>query len=206
MKRLFNGLAVGLAIGVWLAGTWVVAQGTVSAIMHLGSIANPVSVQHTNGVQHFNDFTNLGRVAQNFYASAAAAGATGTETAITLTKSAGTAATSTATSFVITSGKKFRITHISVATRGNAVATIQSTTFNLRINTAGAVTTTSTPIVFSARSATPAVASDWDRYVLPIPEGFEIAGDGTLQFGMTAAATYTTNAPTWDVNIEGYEY
>ena len=37
-------------------------------------------------------------------------------------------------------------------------------------------------------------------------DGLEIPGDGTLQFGVTAAATYTTNAPTWDVVIIGYEY
>jgi hypothetical protein len=31
-------------------------------------------------------------------------------------------------------------------------------------------------------------------------------GDGTLQIGVTALATYTTNAPTWDVQIIGYEF
>lgn len=152
------------------------------------------------------DMHNSGRTHVNYYAVAAAAGATGAETAITLTKSSGTAATTTGASFVVTAGKRFRITHLSVATRGNATATIQTTTFNLRINTAGAVTTTSTPIVFSARSATPATASAWDRYIIPIPDGFEIAGDGTLQFGITANSTYTTNAPTWDVTIMGFEY
>lgn len=152
------------------------------------------------------DMKDSGRTHVNYYAVAAAAGATTVETAITLTKSSGTSATTTGTSFVITSGKRFRITHLSVATRGNATATIQSTTFNLRLNTGGAVTTTSTPVLFSARSATPATASAWDRYIISIPDGFEIAGDGTAQFGITAAATYTTNAPTWDVNIIGFEY
>lgn len=141
-----------------------------------------------------------------FYAVAAAAGTTGTETAITLTKAADTGATSSAASFVITSGKRFRITSITLATRGNATATVQSTTFNLRINTGGAVTTSSTPIVLSARSATPATASVMDRFQLPIPDGLEYTGDGTIQFGITAAATYVTNAPTWDVVITGFEY
>jgi hypothetical protein len=149
---------------------------------------------------------NSGRTHVNYFAVAAAAGATTIETAITLTKSSGTAATTTGTSFVIPAGKRFRITALSVATRGNATATIQTTTFNLRINTGGAVTTTSTPILLSARSATPATASAWDRVMIPIPDGFEIAGDGVLQFGITAAATFTTNAPTWDVTIIGFEY
>lgn len=163
------------------------------------------AVQATRGVQ-VQRIQDAGRVSLSFYAVAAAAGTTGTQTAITLTKSADTGATTTGTSFVVTSGKRFRITHISVATRGHNTATAQTTTFNLRVNTAGAVTTASTPIVFSARSATPAVANDWDRYVLALPDGHEILGDGTLQFGITAAATYTTNAPTWDVNIMGFEY
>jgi hypothetical protein len=151
--------------------------------------------------------TDTDRTELRFYAVAAAAGTTGTETAITLTKSSGTSATTTGTSFVVTNGKRFKITHISIATRGHNTATAQTTTFNLRINTAGAVTTTSTPIILAARSATPATANAWDRYVMTLPaDGLELVGDGTMQFGITAAATYTTNAPTWDVVIIGYEY
>lgn len=134
------------------------------------------------------------------------AGTSGTETAISLTKSSGTSATSTGSSFVVASGKKFHITSFSVATRGHATATAQATTFSLRVNPAGAVTTSTTPITFSARSATPATASSWDRYVIPIPDGYEIAGDGTLQFGVTGNGIYVTNPPTWDVTITGFEY
>ena len=55
--------------------------------------------------------------------------------------------------------------------------------------------------------AVAATASAWDRVVITLPgDGIEIVGDGTLQFGVTAAATYTSNAPTWDVCIIGYEY
>lgn len=146
------------------------------------------------------------RTALNYYAVAVAAGTTGTETLFTLTKSSGTAATSTATTFTPTSGKRFRITGISVATRGNVTATVQTTTFNFRLNTAGACLVSSTPIWLAVRSATPATASAWDRVLVPIPDGYEIAGNGTLQFCVSAAATYTTNAPTWDVWITGFEY
>lgn len=152
------------------------------------------------------DLKDSGRTAINFYAIAAATGLTTVETAITLTKSSGTAATSTGTSFVVTNGKRYRITAISFATRANAVATAQSTTFNFRINTGGAVTTSSTPVVLSARSASAATASAWDRVYIDLLEGYEITGDGTLQFGITAAATFAVNAPTWDVYISGYEY
>lgn len=152
------------------------------------------------------DLKDAGRTELRYYAVAAAAGTTGTETAITLTKSSGTAATSTGTSHTPTNGKRFRITSIIFATRGHATATIQTTTFNLRVNTGGAVTTSSTPVVLSVRSATPATASAWDRVTIDLGEGWEIVGDGTLQFGVTAAATYTTNAPTWDCCIIGYEF
>lgn len=150
---------------------------------------------------------NDSRTFVHYFAVAAAAGTTGTETAITLTKSPSAgSATSTGASFTPTSGKRFRISSISFATRGHATATIQTTTFSLRVNTAGATTTTSN-VWFQARSATPATASAWDRYAIVFgDEGPELVGDGTLTFGVTAAATYTTNAPTWDVVITGYEY
>lgn len=136
-----------------------------------------------------------------------AAGATGVETAITLIKSVDNASTVSAASFVVTTNKRFRITTIVLASRGHATATAQITTFNFRINTSGAVTTSSTPILFSIRTATPATALAWDRFYVPIPDqGIEILGNGTLQFGMSANAVYTTNAPTWDVFIVGEEY
>lgn len=167
---------------------------------------SPVLAQLLPSSGQVQDTHDVTRTAVNYYAVAVAAGTTTTETLITLTKSSGTGATSTGTSFVPTSGKKFRITAISVATRGNATATVQTTTFNFRLNTAGACIVTSTPIWLAARSATPATASAWDRLNLEIPEGYEIAGNGTLAICASAAATYVTNAPTWDITITGYEY
>ena len=171
-------------------------------------IALPTITKGTQGSTGITtqDMHDAGRTSIVYYATGVAAGTTTTETAITLTKSSGTSSTSSAASFVITSGKRFRITAIAFATRGNSTATVQTTTFSFRINTGGAVTTSSTPILLQMRSATPATASAWDRVLMPIPEGFEILGDGTIQFGITANATYTTNAPTWDVMIMGYEY
>jgi len=151
--------------------------------------------------------THTGRTFMQLWATAAAAGTTGTETAITLTRSpAPGSATTTGTSWTPTSGKRFRITSVTFATRGHATATIQTTTFSLRVNTAGATTTTSN-VLLAGRCATPATASAWDRVQFFFDDmGLELVGDGTLTFGVTAAATYTTNAPTWDVMITGYEY
>lgn len=141
-----------------------------------------------------------------YSATAVASGTTGTETAITLTRSSDLTATTTGTSFVFPSGKSFRITGIVLASRGHNTATAQVTTFNLRVNTGGAVTTTSTPILLKFRTMTGATANAVDRVVLNFNEPLQLVGDGTAQFGITANAVFTTNAPTWDVLITGYEY
>ncbi len=92
----------------------------------------------TKGTQGINgsmvqQLRDSGRTELHFYATAFAAGATGVETLFTLTRSADQATTSTATTFTPTSGKRFRITGITFATLGNAVATAETTTFNLRV-------------------------------------------------------------------------
>lgn len=142
----------------------------------------------------------------NFYAIAAAAGSTGTETAVSLTKSRSTEATAAANSHTIPSGKTLAITMIQFQHVGHATATTAATTWNVRVNTGGAVTTSSTPIIESARTSTPATTGAVDRVQLFFDPPIEIAGDGTKAIGVTAASTYTTNAPTWDVNIIGYEF
>lgn len=171
-------------------------------------VTPPTLTKGTQGATGFStqDLKDAGRTAVIYYATAAAAGTTGTETAITLTKASGTSATSTAVSFAPTSGKRFRIQQLLVSAVGHATGTTQATTFALRINTAGAVITTSTPIVWKGRVQTPATTLAYQQISIPIPDGYEILGDGTLQFGVTANAVYTTNAPTWDVTLIGYEY
>lgn len=200
-------------------GTVTVTQGTAANLnatvvgtgtfaTQVSSITPPTLTKGTQGATGFStqDLKDAGRTPVRYFAVAAAAGTTGTETAISLTRSSANSATSAAVSWAPTSGKTFRIQAITFATRGNNTATAQTTTFNFRVNTAGAVATNSTPIELAVRSATPATANAWDRVLVSIPDGWEIAGDGTLQFGVTAAATYVTNAPTWDVTIIGYEY
>jgi len=141
-----------------------------------------------------------------FCANGHASGATGVETIITLRKSSGTGATTTGTTFVIPISKTFIITGILFGVKGHNTATNSQTTFNVRINTGGNVIASTTPILLSARVCTTAVANTYDRVIVPITEGYELFGTGTLQIGVSAASTFTTNAPTWDVLITGYEY
>lgn len=147
------------------------------------------------------------RTVIHFWANGVASGTTGTETAITLTRSSSAGgATTSAASYTPTSGKRFRISSIAVASRGNSTATAQVTTFSIRVNTAGAVTTTSN-IWLAARSATPGTALAYDRFLMQFGDlGPSLVGDGTLQIGVTANAVFTTNAPTWDVQITAYEF
>ena len=97
-------------------------------------------------------------------------------------------------------------TTTTVGSRGHNTATAQVTTFSLRINTGGAVTTGSTPKILNIRTMNGATANAVDRITIPFADPYIIYGDGTLQFGMTANAVFVTNAPTWDVLITGYEY
>ena len=152
------------------------------------------------------DQKDTGRTSVVFYANAVASGSTGVETAITLSLSSGTSAVTTGSSFVVTSGKTLRINSIILASRGNATATAQITTFSLRLSTSGAVTTTTTPVLFGVTTATPATVQAWDRCVIDIPDGYEIAGNGSVQIGLTANAVFSSNAPTWFATITGYYY
>lgn len=177
----------------------------------LVSVGGVPLVDQTKGVQAASFLpvqaaVDTGRTPIQLWATAVASGATNTETAITLTRSVSPGGTvTTGTSYTPTSGKTFRITAIVFGSRGNTTATAQVSNFSIRVNTSGAVTTTS-PALITAGTATPATALSWDRYALPIPDGLEIHGTGTLQFGVTAIATFTTNAPTWYVTITGFEY
>ena len=150
-----------------------------------------------------------GRTLVQFYATGVASGTTGTETAVNLAKAGtlGNAPAGGAASLVPPPGKRFRITSLTFAARGNVTATAQVTTFNIRVNAAGAVTTSSTGILLQVRVATPATALAWDRFTITFEDdGPELVGDGTLQWGVTANAVYVTNAPTWDVLVTGYEF
>jgi hypothetical protein len=148
-----------------------------------------------------------GKTIVHFWALGVAAGATTVETAINLTRSgAAGSATTSGTSHVLTNGKRLRITSLMFASRGNATATAQVTTFTIRVNSTGAVTTTS-PAWLAARTASPATALAWDRTAVALgDDGPEILGNGTIQLGVTANAVFTTNAPTWDVLLTAYEF
>jgi hypothetical protein len=176
----------------------------MSIIIKGGASINLAEVTSNNELKVFSEPV---RTTINIYGSALAVGATTVEAALTLSKSAGTAAASSAASFVVTAGKRFRITSIVLAQVGSATATLATSIFRLRVNPTGAVTTATTPVIWqSPRILTPATASAYQQFSLPIPFGMDIFGDGTLQFGFTVNSTFVTNAPTVDIAVSGYEF
>jgi hypothetical protein len=168
---------------------------------------NDGDIAKANPLPVFN--INTAKATINLWAVAAAAGATGVEAAINLIKSGvnGAAPAAAAASIVLTNGKRFRVTSMAFSSRGNVTATAQNTVFSVRVNNAGAVTTTSNAW-FSVKTETPASALAQDRYVVDFGnDGPELAADtATFNIGVTAKATFVTNAPVWDVAITGYEY
>jgi hypothetical protein len=195
------------------SGGDVIATDDIGGVKHqrvkveYGADGSATDVSNSTPLPTFD--RHDGRTLVQLYATGVAAGATGVETAVALAKAGtlGSAPAGAANSLVPTSGKRFRITSITFASRGNATATAQVTTFAIRVNAAGAVTTSSTGILLLVRTATPATALAWDRFTVTFEDdGPELVGDGTLQWGVTANAVFVTNAPTWDVLITGYEF
>lgn len=148
----------------------------------------------------------LTRKAVQYYAVAIASGTTGTETAITLSKGRGSETVTTSVAPIIPTGKTFAVNFIQLQHIGHTTGTTAVTNWSLRRNDGGAVATNTTPIILAARTATPPTAQAVDRVQIFFDPPMEIVGDGTKTFGITANSVFSTNAPTWDVLIEGYEY
>lgn len=146
------------------------------------------------------------RTLVSYFANGFAVPATSVEGAVTLTRAYGVTANTTGTSFVLTAGRRFRITNFVIGMTGNAVATAANIIFRLRYSASGAVTTTTTPILLQARAGSPAMAGGSEHIAVNIPDGMELYGDGNAQIGITCLCNVSLNAPTGDVNIVGYEY
>lgn len=184
--------------------------GNIPAVVNVSTVG-VVPMTLTKGTQGSVGFTiqelkDAGRIPMIWSVAASTVGATTVDSGLTLTKSSGTASTFTCKTCQITSGKTLRIQAIQMSSLGNAVATAQSTTFKIRTVTSGnCLSGISTPLALTVRTATPATASAWDRYSLPIPDGYELPST-IIAFCVDVNSTFTANAPTADITIIGYEY
>ena len=124
------------------------------------------------------------------------------ETLLTISRSVGGAAAANAASFgVSAAGKVLRITAMEFQVRSGAAAAAFAQ-FRVRYNPGGAATAASEPFAFADLGNTEAVIGAARSHVMPIPEGFEVAG--AAQIGVTAAAQATSNVLT--IALIGYEY
>jgi len=132
------------------------------------------------------------------------------ETLLTMTFSSNGAATSTFSSRTITSGKRMRFQAVTLEVEGLGSGTApQRAYLRLRVNTAGA-TTTSSPLqtVWSCAN-NPAVVKTAQVQHFDIPDGLEFLGDGTVTFGLSLETPdWVTSTATGraKITILGYEY
>jgi hypothetical protein len=168
------------------------------------TVVGPTLTKGTQGSAGFSvqDLKDSGRTFVTFTATGIA-GVTG-EALISFSQNKGGTVTAGVTSYTITSGKTFRIQSINISVRAGAAAVPFSRCI-LRSNTGGATTATSAVVyncgeVFGI-SATIGVGG---QEMINFPDGLEIAGNGTVSFGMSHLDQATTNVI--NVTICGYEY
>lgn len=115
-----------------------------------------------------------------------AAPAAAAEALATMTLSLGGAATTAFSSRVIASGKRLRISaavlHVEALGSGTAP---QRAYLRMRSNGAGATVAASPLQWLLPVAVSPAAVNAGAQAALPLPDGFELAGDGTRTFGFT---------------------
>lgn len=192
---------------VAVTGTFWQATQPVSGTV---TITPPTLTKATQGstglsVQNLKDAgrTTLAMTAEFAFAQTA-------ETLLTMTLSSNGATTTTFTSRTITSGKRFRVQSaiLQVELLGSGT-TPQRAYLRMRANTAGA-TTASSPLQWILPcGVTTAIVKATNWASLEIPDGFELAGDGTATFGFTLETpewVTTTATGRAKITVFGFEY
>jgi len=168
-----------------------------------GNAVNTV-VKGTQGARALTtqDIKDSGRSYLTLTATAAA-GVTA-EALFSMSENRAGTVTGAVSSYTITSGKTLRITAMTLSVRA-AAAAVPFSRATLRSNTAGATTAASAvvfqlPEVFGI-AATIGVGG---QISIDIPDGLEIAGNGTISIGVSHLDQATTNIINF--TLVGYEY
>jgi hypothetical protein len=132
------------------------------------------------------------------------------ETLLTMTLSSNAGSTTTFSSRVITSGKRLRLQSaiIQVELLGSGTAP-QRAYLRMRANTAGATTTSSALQWILPVGATTAIVKGSNWASIELPDGFELAGDGTATFGFSLETPdWVTSTATGraKITVIGFEY
>jgi hypothetical protein len=132
------------------------------------------------------------------------------ETLLTMCWSKDGAALSSGTTYAVTASKRLRIMGVFLFERSSTGNTTATTAFlRLRINTGGAVTTSS-PLQLSYIALHPAAASTPSTtppFNLSAQDGFELQAGWNFGIGIGSTGwTATTQVPVWDGCLVGFEY
>lgn len=180
----------------------VVTNGGTFAVQ--AAVTPPTLTKGTQGATGFSvqELKDAGRT----YVALTATGIAGViaEAIVTFSQNKAGTVTAGVTSYTITSGKTFRIQSIAVSVRAAASA-VPFARCILRSNTAGATIATSS-IVFNCTEVfgIAATIGVGGNEFINFPDGLEIAGNGTVSFGMSHLDQATTNI--LNISIYGYEY
>jgi hypothetical protein len=187
------------------AGTSIATLTATNSNPTLGLLsAATVKGTQVTGALQTQDFKDAGRS----YLAIGADGVTPAiaETVITFVKTVADTQTTGQTSYTITSAKTLRLQ--AICTSFTAGATANRVRVALRLNTGGACVAGSNILLPVAELApnfgTAAAAEGGAHTCLPIPDGLEIAGNGTKAICLTESATAA--AGTLTVALVGYEY
>lgn len=210
IRWLVANIPWGVATDVMFAVTTYTSGSTIAVITG-SNVASKFgdSVSTTKGVQTSlaiptQDFKDSGRS----YVAIGADGVTPAiaETVITFTKVVADTSTAAQTSYTITNAKTFRIQ--SICASFTAGATANRVRVAVRLNTGGACVAGSNillPVAELAPNYGTATAAEGGASVcMPIPDGLEIAGNGTKAICLSESATAA--AGTLTMTLVGYEY
>lgn len=201
----FGGTNVSTGTGAGGAG---IPRVTVSSDSNVG-VTPPTLTKATQGATGFStqDLKDAGRNQTNYFTALGIA-ATTAEVMQSLTGyKAGAAVGATATPAVVTAGKTYRVTSITLSYQ--SLATAGSALLRLRANLSG-VGVVGSPLVmtFTIGSAA-AVAGVTTTLDIPFPDGLEFAagtGIAVGVIGLNAAGVAGTAAGFVSITIYGYEY
>jgi hypothetical protein len=131
------------------------------------------------------------------------------EAMLTFTESRDGAATSTTASKTITNGKRLRITSMALTVyAGGTTPAISRVLIKVRVNTAGAVATSS-PIQHVLGVGVAAAAKSMSVVTHQFPDGIEFLGNGTVTIGFSVTSidwVTTTNTPVVSLAVTAFEY
>ena len=175
----------------------------------LGTVNPPALTKGTQGTTGVTtqDLKDAGRVAVSFTAEFSPTAVADTMLAMSVSKDGATPAVA-ATSYVVSTGKRLRLTSISHFVENTAGTSIQRGYLRMRFATTGGALVTS-PLQMSIPVAAAGVVKSIATVFEDIPDGLEFLGDGVKAIGFSLQApdyVLTTATLKVYVTVIGFEY